>query len=222
MYWTRRSPLRFCRESDEEKVKEKKAPAEEGDAESGTEKVEEEKAEEKEKGDKKVDQKIKVDLENIQHRIVSYGLPTGRYSSLQSAKDTLYYLSMSLENRSSDLHMYDISKKKDEVLISGINGYELSADGKKMLYSIRNQWAIVDAGKKIKPGDGALKTTAIETWVVPELEYRQMLYEAWRINRDFFYDPGMPRPGLGPDLETVRTVPCLMSLIVQTFPISST
>ena len=37
------------------------------------------------------------------------------------------------------LHHYDLSKRKDEVLIPQLSGYELSADGKKMLYNVGEQ-----------------------------------------------------------------------------------
>ena len=49
---------------------------------------------------------------------------------------------------------------------------------------------IVDAGKFNK-GDGALKLDAISVRVDPRAEWAQMLHEAWRINRDYFYAPNM-------------------------------
>jgi tricorn protease len=39
-------------------------------------------------------------------------------------------------------------------------------------------------------GEGALKTENIEVRVDPRAEWKQMYHEVWRIERDFFYDPG--------------------------------
>ena len=153
----------------------------------------------KKKEDKKVkkeDKKVyatKIDIQGIEHRIVSIDIPTRRYWDLQAgAEGILYYLNWNFEKRNFDLYMYDMKKRKEKALLKKIDSYSISADGKKMLYrSKRYSWFIVDAGKKPKSGDGLIKTSAIETYSVPALEYRQMLYEAWRINRDLFYDPGM-------------------------------
>ena len=49
---------------------------------------------------------------------------------------------------------------------------------------------IVDAGKFNK-GDGALKLDAISVRVEPRAEWPQILREAWRINRDYFYATNM-------------------------------
>jgi tricorn protease len=57
-------------------------------------------------------------------------------------------------------------------------------------------WAIkpIDAlGKPSEPGkpDGTLKLEGMEVQVDPRAEFRQMYREAWRIMRDFFYDPNL-------------------------------
>ncbi len=49
---------------------------------------------------------------------------------------------------------------------------------------------IVDAGKFNK-GDGALPLAAISVRVEPRSEWPQILREAWRINRDYFYATNM-------------------------------
>ena len=41
------------------------------------------------------------------------------------------------------------------------------------------------------PGKGKLRTEAIEVRIDPRAEWHQIFEEAWRINRDYFYDPGM-------------------------------
>ena len=45
--------------------------------------------------------------------------------------------------------------------------------------------------RKLKAGEGKIATDAIEVKVDPRAEWTQIFNEAWRINRDYFYDPGM-------------------------------
>ena len=58
-----------------------------------------------------------------------------------------------------------------------------------MLWRAESKWFIAAADKAPKAGDGALKLDALEVWVDPRAEWRQMFNEVWRIQRDFFYDP---------------------------------
>ena len=69
--------------------------------------------------------------------------------------------------------------------------YRVSADGKKLLYRAKDSWFIVPTTKEIKPGDGKIAADSIEVKVDPRAEWNEVFTEAWRINRDYFYDPGM-------------------------------
>src|SRR5207249_10449197 len=75
------------------------------------------------------------------------------------------------------------------------NALAVSFDGEKMLYRKADQWAIAGTAEppsgdaKAKPGEGPLKLDGMELRVEPALVWKQMFHEAWRIERDFFYDP---------------------------------
>jgi len=88
------------------------------------------------------------------------------------------------------MHMYDLEEREDEEL-DEIDSYILSADGKKMLYRKGPKWGIADAGAKPDPEKGNLNTGNMEVKIDPLAEWPQMFDEMWRINRDYFYDPGM-------------------------------
>ncbi len=70
-------------------------------------------------------------------------------------------------------------------------GYTVSADGKKVLYRSGAAWAIGPSKGRIEPGQGRVNIDAIEVKVEPRAEWPQIFDEAWRINRDYFYDPTM-------------------------------
>ena len=50
---------------------------------------------------------------------------------------------------------------------------------------------VVDAQPGKKVGDGRVNTGAVQATVDPREEWKQMLHEAWRIERDFYWDPAM-------------------------------
>ena len=169
----------FAPESDEEEIKSQK----------------DKKAEpQKDKAEKKADddeKPVRIDLENIESRVLALDLPAGNYNSLQAGENALYYLNFSETERKATLHRYDLKEREDKELGADLFGFSLSADGKKMLAQKNHAtWMILDAGKPLQEGK-PLKTAMIQTWSDPQAEYRQILHEAWRINRDWFYDPGM-------------------------------
>ena len=85
---------------------------------------------------------------------------------------------------------FELSTRKTEPFLAGINGFTVSANGEKVLYRQGPAWFIAGAGATPKPGDGALKLAAMEVYVDPRAEWNQMYHEVWRIQRDFLYDPG--------------------------------
>jgi tricorn protease len=178
-------PSPLAKESDEEEITEKKNETEEA------------KKEEKKKEESKPEKPFAIDFDGLEYRILTLDIPAGNYYSLQTAKDgQIYYLeatplALGPYGKGTKLHKYDLEKRKDEVIIPELNGYEISADKKKILYMAGNVFGIVSADKKIKPGDGKLNIDAIEVRIDPRAEWKQIYHEAWRINRDYFYDPNM-------------------------------
>lgn len=187
-------PSPLAKESDEEKGAEAEKPK--GDKTQ----------EDKDKGQAEKKTTFGVDLEGLSHRILSLPIPVGNYSNLQAGEEgQIYYLEARAESRGpfgreTELHMFDLKKRKSEALLSGVGGFTLSANAKKILYRTRNSLHIVPAGGKVKPGEGKLNTDAVEVQIDPRTEWNQIFYEAWRINRDYFYDPSMH----GVDWEAMR------------------
>src|SRR5262249_52733333 len=99
------------------------------------------------------------------------------------------------------VHRFDLAKRKADVVISGVRTFEVCLSGEKMLYQQGDRWFIAapkpmadsEDGASPPPASankGALKTESIEVRVDPRAEWKQIYHEVWRIERDFFYDPG--------------------------------
>jgi tricorn protease len=96
---------------------------------------------------------------------------------------------------SATLQKFDLSERKVDKLIEGVNDFTVSFDGSKLLYRQGERWltaatdAPVKEGGPPKPGIGALKLEDWQVYVEPRAMWKQMYHETWRIERDFFYDP---------------------------------
>lgn len=144
-----------------------------------------------------------IDFDGLQNRILSLPIPVGEYSNLQAgAAGQIYYLEAGPRVREAggpgagpgggrSLHRFDLTKRKDETILTGVGDYELSADNKKLLYFTRDSGFIVPLSDKIQAGQGKLNIDAVETKIDPRAEWTQIFNEAWRINRDYFYAPNM-------------------------------
>ncbi|MDH5590542.1 MAG: PDZ domain-containing protein, partial [Gemmatimonadota bacterium] len=74
--------------------------------------------------------------------------------------------------------------------VTGASGVAVSGDGKKLLYRSGRNWHVVETARPPEPGKGRIEV-ALRAWIDPGQEWPQIYDEAWRLQRDFFYDPGM-------------------------------
>jgi tricorn protease len=166
------SPL--AKESDEEK------PAEEKEAEEPAKgkKKSKSKATEPEK-------KLVVDIEGMWNRIIDLPVKSRNYVALGiGTEGKLLY--------QADGKLYKFSlKDRKEKKVMELRRFHISANGKKLLYYQGETFGITDTGKKPADGKGILNVASIEVKIDPVAEWKNIFDEAWRINRDYFYDPGM-------------------------------
>jgi tricorn protease len=140
----------------------------------------------------------KMDLEGLGARVTELSVPAGRYGSLRAFKGKLLFFAFDPPDPDSDgpgkgaIHVYDLEKREDKTVISGVSAaYAASRDGGKVLYRADDTFGIVDAAEGKKAGDGKIASGSLKALVDPPQEWMQMFNEAWRLERDFYYDPAM-------------------------------
>ncbi|MCK0155745.1 PDZ domain-containing protein [Cellulophaga sp. F20128] len=132
---------------------------------------------------------LKIDWDGLQERILSLPIKPGVYSNLNLAKEgELYYVSSSFHSPESQLNKFDFKERKSEELMA-VSHFQVSANGEKMLYGNEGSWYISDLGTPSKKGPVNLNAISIK--INPKDEWTNIFNEAWRVNRDYFYDPGM-------------------------------
>ncbi|MBK9374423.1 MAG: PD40 domain-containing protein [Holophagales bacterium] len=192
------TPSPLAKESDEEKGPDAKDTAK--DTTKDADKKDDAKADDGKGGKdakkpdaKKVDPVV-IDHEGLASRIVDLPVPPAEIFGLSSPNaGEVWFLRRS--DGKTALQKWDTKSRKAETIAPEVDDYEVSFDGKKLLSRVKESWSVGPAGKKgdAKPGDGdgKLKLDAVQVRVDPRAEWPQILDEVWRINRDWFYDPGM-------------------------------
>ena len=134
---------------------------------------------------------LSIDWDGIQNRIVALPIGGGQYSNLAVPKEgEIYYLSASPNNASPTmLHQFTLKKRKEEPIMPA-DGFIVSAKGDKMMVLSKGKWSIATTGQKPAP-DAMLNTAALQVKINPAAEWANIFNEAWRVNRDYFYDPKM-------------------------------
>ena len=117
------------------------------------------------------------------------------------------------------VHRHALKERKSDVVFTGVRFFEVSANGEKTLTAQQDRWTIqplrpippgpagapsgpgaasgpASGGGPGGPGGGGpppppLNTESIEVKSDPRVEWKQMYHDAWRIQREFFYDPNL-------------------------------
>jgi tricorn protease len=174
---------------------------------------EEKKAEEKpeEKGDKaKAPEPVEIDLDGITNRIVAFPVPEGRYGRIFGTSNGALFSALPVEGiRTGDfftlkpksngsLEFYDFEKRKQEHFADEVGDFNVTADGKTLLYYSNDKLRVLKAGEKPpelqgperdKSGreSGWLDPGRVRVSIRPSAEWRQMFGEAWRLQREQFW-----------------------------------
>ncbi len=154
--------------------------------------------EEKKKDEAKTEEKkpVAIDYDGLADRLVRVPVPAENYDGLAAKKGALLYVSSGAPFYGRDsyakpaLHIFDVEKRKDSVLVEDVQGYVLSSDGSKVLVRQGQAFHLYDA----KPEAKDKKTVSTEHLTVdrvPKEEWLQIFDEVWRRYRDFFYVENM-------------------------------
>src|SRR3984885_2500086 len=146
-------------------------------------------------------EKVEIDLDGIATRLHEVPVPPGNYRSLEVASGKLCWINDDrADPQKTALECVAIASKGDkpETLLDGVKGFEVSADGKKIMIHKQNDLFVLDAGVSQETLKNPKTLTDaqvdLKSWnfsVIPAQEFGEAYLDAWRLERDYFYDPGM-------------------------------
>ena len=169
--------------------------------------VKEEKKEEPKNGPEKKDAEkkeaskpVEIDFDGLESRMVLLPPAAGYYDDVAAAQGKLVYRRRATAQRDPDgnpaagpkatLYVYDLEEREEKAILADVDDAQLSGDGKKLLVRRKQEYAVLEL-KPDQKFDKKLPTGELRMVVDPRAEWKQIFLDAWRLERDFFYDPGM-------------------------------
>ncbi len=133
--------------------------------------------------------RVEIDLEGFEGRAIALPVPPGNFRQL-SVNDAgaLIFVRGAPRGGSGSwsIRIYNfLDDGREERPVTSGGGYQISADGKRLLVNR----AIVNAAANATPKP--VVTAGMMVTVAPREEWRQIFDDAWRIMRDWFYDPAL-------------------------------
>ena len=161
-----------------------------------SDKKEEEKEKDEKKDKDKKDEKVKetkINFDKFESRLEVLPIEAGNYTNLNAVKGKIIYHKMPNSGsgeKDKAIKYYDFEKREEKTITPNADAFQLSADGKKILVALKGSYHIIkpDADQKLEK---KMPTDQMEMTIVPREEWTQLFNDAWRLERDFFYDPNM-------------------------------
>ena len=143
---------------------------------------------------------IKVDLEGIQARLIGLPVEVANYASLASVGDKVYYLRFAADGAGGpSFRVYSLTDQK-ETDLGQVQGFEISADQKKMLVQQGGSYGIIDLPAGPVRVETKLDLSGMDMILDLKQEWEHIFLECWRQMKYFFYAPNMH----GVDWEALR------------------
>lgn len=152
---------------------------------------EEELKKEGEKNDKKENGEVvvKIDWDGLEGRTMAIPIPVKTYSFIIAGKKGTAFIAESSSSGSGlTLHKFTVEGKKFEEFAKGVSRVKIAQNKEKLLYFSAGNWRVVSVDKNPGPSDGLVKME-LRMELDRKKEWKQIFTEAWRYERDYFYDP---------------------------------
>jgi tricorn protease len=154
---------------------------------------------------------VEIDFDGIEDRIVAFPIAEGVYDQIATTQNRVFYTTLPVEGtelsnwfdrtppEKASLKVYDLKKREESTFADKITDFKLSPDGSALAMRIGDRLRVVasDAEKlddKNEPYNrktGWIDLDRVKVSVDPPAEWRQMLAEAWRLQRDYFWKADM-------------------------------
>lgn len=164
--------------------------------------------------EKKEKPEIVIETEGLPLRMLAFPVDEGAYERIAGARGRAIYSRFAVrgirpnqhgdDTADGELQVYDFEQQRAATLATEIDDFVLGPDARTLVYSSREKLRAIDAGGDL-PEDGEeekppqevgrrsgwIDLARVSVLVEPPAEWAQMLREAWRLQRENFWDPQM-------------------------------
>jgi tricorn protease-like protein/C-terminal processing protease CtpA/Prc len=138
--------------------------------------------------------RVAIDFDGLEARSIQLPVRPGNFGSLAvNDRNQLIFVRQASPGTEAEagIKLYDLAdeKKQEQSVATGAGSFDISPDGKKLLVVRGNSATVQDAG--VGGASETVVNTGMNATIDPRTEWKQLFEDAWRIERDFFYDPTM-------------------------------
>jgi tricorn protease len=136
---------------------------------------------------------IDIDFDGFEERMELLPIAPGNFRNLTAGKGKIYYLRMpnaGVDGAKNSVKYFDIDKREEKTVLDDADFFDMANNKQKMLVGRNGVFAVVgttEAQKFEKP----LRLAEMQIMVDPVEEWKQLFMDAWRFERDYFYDSKM-------------------------------
>jgi tricorn protease len=139
-----------------------------------------------------------VDLPGIENRVVPLPLAHRDYADLAAGEPGVLFVlvrewppSPTFGSESAHtLYRFDLANPTELTkLATDVDDFSVTADGSKILVRQGDEWSLLASNGPVEGESGRIDTSALQVEVDPAAEWRQIYHEAFRLLKDYFYDP---------------------------------
>ncbi|HWB20816.1 MAG TPA: PDZ domain-containing protein, partial [Phycisphaerales bacterium] len=133
---------------------------------------------------------VKIEMEGLEARAFQLPIPAGQFGRM-AVNDSNQLIYTRTSGGTAGIYLFDLKddKKEEQSVAPGGNGFDISADGKKLLV-MRGQGATIQNASAGATGKNVI-TSGMRVMIDPRAEWEEMFTDAWRMYRDYFYVPNM-------------------------------
>ncbi|MBN8700569.1 MAG: PDZ domain-containing protein [Chitinophagales bacterium] len=144
---------------------------------------------------KKADSKaVDIDFDGIQQRMVILPVANGNYGLIAAVKGKFIYHKFPNTGSAPDarpsLKYFDLDKREEKTILDNVDNFTVAANGARLLVQRGREYTIIKPDENQK-FEKTLRLNEMEMLVDPVAEWKELFLDAWRMERDYFYDPGM-------------------------------
>ena len=133
---------------------------------------------------------VLINFEGISRRILPLGMPVKNYQYTIQGPEGTVFIAEAIENKPGVIiNKFTLKDKKSVEFLSGASAVSVTTNGKNMLAKVGESWKVIATDGPADKG----KTVAVNLQMKldRQAEWKQMFEEAWRYEKDYFYDPNM-------------------------------
>ena len=146
---------------------------------------------------------VNIDFDGLEERLEILPVPPARYRNLAVAPGKLVYMNyttLNMTGGTGSIQYYNLEKREVKTIVDNANYFVMSANNQKLLAAYDHAYSIL-LPEAQQTFSSTLPVSHMKILVDPMHEWQQMYRDAWRFERDYFYDTGMH----GVNWDTVKT-----------------